>query len=68
MIDVNLFVCLCATRFFLIKARILFFSQNRSKYVTMISKKPLKFEASMVKPKISPSKMKKKIYNIKPAL
>ena len=50
------------------KARILFFSQKSSKYVTMISRKPLKFEASMVKPKISPSKMKKKIYNIKPAL
>ncbi len=67
MIDVSLLVFLCATRFFLIRARMLFFSQNRSRYVIRISIKPRKFDVNTASPRIIPIKIRKKICKIRVA-
>ena len=67
MTDVNLFVFLCATRFFLIRARMLLRSQKKSRYVIITSMNPRRLATSKVSPRIRPPRIKKKIYKIRPA-
>ena len=67
MIEVNLFVALWAIRFFFKRARMLFRSQKKRMYTIVVSKAPLRFAVKRVRPRMSPTKMKKNICRIRPA-
>ena len=61
MMDVSLFLLLCAPMFFLRILIMLFFSQNKNRYTKMNSISPYTFVTISVRPKSMPRRMTKNI-------
>lgn len=66
MIDVSLLVCACAMRFFFKSDRILFLSHQKRMKTTNFSMKARRLAVSKASPRISPTRMKKKMVRIRP--
>ena len=61
MIEVSLFVCLWATRFFFRMRRMLLLSQKKRVKTTIFSMKPRRFAVKRTRPRIRHPRMAKKI-------
>ena len=68
MIEVSLLLSLWATKFFIIINFIEARSKNKTVYTIAVSSRRCKLKDIRVKPRIIPSKIRKKIYKIKAML